>query len=146
MQKLITRCGYRCDLCLAYIHNLERNPLNRQLLSDGWFKYFGFRIPAEQICCDGCLAEQADLIDKDCPVRSCVIQRGVENCSFCTAYGERCTLLAERQVVREEVEKRCGFQIPTEDYQLFIRPYENRRRLDALRKRVTNQSSPRNQD
>ena len=146
MQKLITSCGYRWDLCLAYKPNLERNPSTRQLLSDGWFQYFGFRIPAEQICCDGCLAEEPDLVDKSCPVRLCVIQRGVENCSLCTVYGEGCMLLAERLVVREEVEERCGIEIPTEDYQLFIRPYENKRRLVALRNRVTNHSLPRYQD
>jgi hypothetical protein len=51
MEEILTRCGYRCDLCLAYRPNVEADPANQQTLSDGWHKYFGFRIPAEQIIC-----------------------------------------------------------------------------------------------
>ena len=54
---MLTRCGYRCDLCLAYAPNVSAHPENQQILSDGWFQYFGFRLPPEQIYCDGCLAE-----------------------------------------------------------------------------------------
>ena len=60
MEPILTRCGYRCDLCLAYWPNITANPANRQKLSDGWFKYFGFRIPPEEIQCDGCMSEHAD--------------------------------------------------------------------------------------
>ena len=38
MREMASRCGYRCDLCMAYAPNLESHPENRQLLSDGWFK------------------------------------------------------------------------------------------------------------
>lgn len=31
--EIITKCGYRCDLCLAYTPNVEAND-RRQLLSD----------------------------------------------------------------------------------------------------------------
>jgi hypothetical protein len=41
MEEILSRCGYRCDLCLAYRPNVEKNPSNQQVLSDGWFKYFG---------------------------------------------------------------------------------------------------------
>jgi hypothetical protein len=39
MEPILTRCGYRCDLCLAYRPNVERNPANRQVLSDGWYQF-----------------------------------------------------------------------------------------------------------
>ncbi len=48
MEPILTRCGYRCDLCLAYRPNIETNPENRQILSDGWHKCFGFPIPPEE--------------------------------------------------------------------------------------------------
>jgi Protein of unknown function (DUF3795) len=73
MEQILTRCGYRCDLCLAYRPNVEANPPERQVLSDGWHEYFGFRIPADQIVCDGCMANNPKLIDQACPVRPCVI-------------------------------------------------------------------------
>ena len=137
MQKLITRCGYRCDLCLAYRPNLEKNPSNGQLLSDGWFKYFGFHISAVEICCDGCLAEAAELVDKSCPVRPCVIRHDLKNCSYCEVYKRGCAILVERLVDREEVEHRMGAEIPPQDYQWIVRPYENKRRLGALKSNKT---------
>ena len=68
MEPVLTRCGYRCDLYLAYKPNIDRNTENVQKLSDGWYKYFGFRIPAGETYCDGCMADQPRLIDLSCPV------------------------------------------------------------------------------
>lgn len=132
MRPILTRCGYRCDLCLAYRPNVEREPSNRQKLSDGWFKYFGFRIPPGQIICDGCMADNPDLIDKGCPVRPCVIEKRVDNCAQCDQY--ICLKLKERLVVLEEVRDRLNLLIPEEDYLCFIQPYENKLRLDEWRK------------
>ncbi len=131
MPEILTRCGYRCDLCLAYRPNVEQNPANRQILSDGWYQYFGFRLRPEEICCDGCLADDPKLIDSGCPVRPCVLEKRLDNCAQCEDY--ICERLTERLVTREEVEHRLGNKIPPEDFQRFIRPYENRRRLAALR-------------
>lgn len=38
MEEVLSRCGYRCDLCLAYAPNVQAHPEYRQTLSDGWFK------------------------------------------------------------------------------------------------------------
>lgn len=130
-KQILTRCGFRCDLCLAYRPNLEANPSNARVLSDGWYKYFGFRIPADQIICDGCMADSPRLIDRSCPVRPCVIQRGLANCSECSDY--TCEKLGDRLVVYDEIKKRVGIDIPEEDRARFIAPYENKTRLEELR-------------
>ena len=132
MGEIVSRCGYRCDLCLAYRPSVEVHPAGRQELSDGWHKYFGFRIPAEEIVCDGCIAEAPRLIDKACPVRPCVIERGLANCAQCPDYA--CEKLADRLVVYEELAARTPFSIPPEDQARFIVPYENKRRLDQLKR------------
>jgi hypothetical protein len=129
--EILTRCGYRCDLCLAYRPNIETHPENRQILSDGWHRYFGFRIPPEDIVCDGCMAESPILIDKSCRVRPCVLERGLANCSQCAEYV--CARLTERLVVFEDIAAKFGEAIPEVDRARFIAPYENKRRLDALR-------------
>jgi hypothetical protein len=134
MQPILTRCGYRCDLCLAYRPNVERNPSNQQVLSDGWHKYFGFRIPPAEICCDGCMADDPHLIDRSCPVRPCVIEKGLDNCAQCESYV--CAKLRERLVVYEQVRQGFGAEIPEEDRRRFIQPYENQVRLDALRAEI----------
>jgi hypothetical protein len=131
MEPVLTRCGYRCDLCLAYRPNVETNPSNQQKLSDGWFKYFGFRLAPEKILCDGCMADHPRLIDQSCSVRPCVIERSLENCAQCEEYV--CEKLRERIVVYEQVKERVGAEIPEDDYNCFIRPYENKSRLDVLR-------------
>lgn len=131
MDPVLSHCGYRCDLCLAYKPNVERDPSNRQKLSDGWFKYFGFRIQPENIICDGCMVDSPQMIDQSCPVRPCVLSRGLENCSQCDEYS--CERLNERLVVYEAVRDRIGVEIPEDDFQCFIRPFENKRRLEALR-------------
>jgi hypothetical protein len=131
MDVILTRCGYRCDLCLAYKPNVQRNESNRQKLSDGWFKYFGFRLQPDEICCDGCMSENPHLIDQNCPVRPCVISRGIDNCSQCDEYV--CARLKERLVLYDEIRSGFGGEIPEEDRNCFIRPYENKNRLDDLR-------------
>ena len=131
MNPILTRCGYRCDLCLAYKPNIENNPANQQKLSDGWHKYFGFRIPPSEICCDGCMSNNPRLIDKNCPVRPCVIEKGLDNCSQCEQYV--CEKLTERIVVFEEFKRKINSEIPGDEYHSFIQPYENKQRLDVLR-------------
>jgi hypothetical protein len=133
MQPILTRCGYRCDLCLAYRPNVESNPANRPILSDGWQQYFGFRLPPEQICCDGCMAENPHLIDKNCPVRPCVLARGLDNCAQCDDYG--CEKLQERLVDYEALRLKSGQAIPPADRLRFILPYENKLRLEAFRRK-----------
>jgi hypothetical protein len=133
MDPSLTRCGYRCDLCLAYILNVELNPANQQKLSDGWFKYFGFRIEPQNIVCDGCMADLPRLIDQGCPVRPCVIEKGLDNCASCDEYV--CAKLKERIVLYEEVKQSFDHDIPVDDYVCFIQPYENKRRLDELKQR-----------
>jgi hypothetical protein len=133
MDPILTRCGYRCDLCLAYKPNVLQNPANQQKLSDGWHRYFGFRIPPEDIICDGCMSENPNLIDTGCPVRPCVIEKGLENCSQCELY--ICGKLEERIVRYEEIKAQHPEGIPEEDYLRFIRPYENEIRLDLLREK-----------
>jgi hypothetical protein len=131
MEPILTRCGNRCDLCLAYRPNIQDNPSNRQKLSNGFYKYYGFRLPPEQICCDGCMAADSGLIDKNCPVRPCVIERGLDNCSQCELYV--CEKYTQRLVTYEQVKQRINAEIPQDDYICFIRPYENKQRLDAIR-------------
>ena len=132
MTPILARCGYRCDLCPAYRGNIH-GPEDQQRVSDGWFKYYGFRIAPESIGCDGCLDDRPEAcrIDAACPVRSCSMTRGFETCAVCPKYG--CDDLDPRAVSRQSVEQRFGGPISEDDYQRFVLPYEGRARLDAMR-------------
>jgi hypothetical protein len=78
------------------------------------------------------MTDDPKLIDQNCAVRPCVIEKGLDNCSQCERYA--CEKLESRLVTFEEVQQRVGGEISEADYQRFIRPYENRRRLEALRR------------
>ena len=130
MDPIITKCGYRCDLCLAYRPNVEAHPENRQILSDGWHKYFGFRIPPEEIYCEGCLSVDGKQIDSGCPVRPCVIDRGIDNCAYCGDFV--CEKLQSRMVNFHEIQTRFNQPISIKDRYRFITPYESENRLKTL--------------
>lgn len=109
--------------------NIERID-RRSELSDAWFEYFGFRVPPEEIACDGCSADpRAKIQDSGCPVRPCVLSRGLENCSACGDYP--CDSISERLIDFETLA--AGRTVSDRDRELFIRPYENRVRIKELR-------------
>jgi hypothetical protein len=132
MSEIVGRCGYRCDLCPAYtgnIHGLEE----RQRVSDGWFTYYGFRIPPEQILCEGCRAENpnAKRIDSDCKIRACAITRGVDTCASCEK--SPCDELRAKFVTRSGVEDKTGASVPDKDYKAYVEPYEAEKVLNRIR-------------
>ena len=60
MEPIISKCGYRCDLCPAYESNLKSDA-DKQRMSDAWAKYCGFQIQPEQITsCPGCSVSGGD--------------------------------------------------------------------------------------
>lgn len=131
MKEILSRCGYRCDLCMAFRPNVQKNSENQQLLSDGWFRYFDFRVPAEAIVCDGCWVDDGILLDEECPVRPCVIEHGFIHCAQCQQF--ICDKLQERLVTYEELSSRMDAAIPDADRVRYIFPYENKVRLDKIR-------------
>ncbi|MBN1319566.1 MAG: DUF3795 domain-containing protein [Thermoleophilia bacterium] len=132
----MARCGYRCDLCLAYRPNTEADPSTQQALSDGWHEYFGFRIPAERIMCEGCLSDDySQTLDDECPARPCATERGWATCGECPEYERECDKLAKRLVVYQTLGAGVPHSIPEEDRIRFIAPYENKERLDRLKHR-----------
>ena len=132
MEPILSLCGMRCDLCLAYKPNVEAHPENRQILSDGWYKYFGFRVLPEEIQCTGCFAEGNPTLDNACPVRPCVIEHELQNCAGCEDY--ICARLKERLTTFEDIQAKFNQPIPEYDRILFIRPYENAARLAEIHK------------
>ncbi|MGB2805593.1 MAG: DUF3795 domain-containing protein [Candidatus Zixiibacteriota bacterium] len=127
MDKMLGRCGYRCDLCAAR----SDDPAIRQKLIDGWRKYLGHQMyTVENVRCDGCMND-GRLADKDCPVRPCAISKGVENCAHCDEYP--CDKLEGLICSREKFVNRLG-EIPEEDYNLCLRQFESEPELASIRK------------
>ena len=134
MGDIVARCGYRCNLCLAYRDN-AKSKQDKEKFRDGVFKYYGDRLTLDECYCDGCLTDDNQnpkLIDTECQVRPCVIEKSLDNCACCDQY--LCAKLTPKMIDCKKVGKRYGAHIPKEDYEQFIKPYESRKVLDRIRK------------
>jgi len=58
------------------------------------------------------------------------MEKGLNNCSDCENY--ICDKLKERLVIYKEIKDRLNHVIPEDDYTCFIRPYENKKRLQEI--------------
>lgn len=129
-KEILARCGFRCDLCPAYAGNIGKR-MDGQRISDGWHKYFGFRIPPDRIECADCLNEGRHA-DSDCPVRPCALERKVETCAHCPDFG--CDRLKSRMEFAESIIPKFA-NLQEEDFDCFFRPYLSRERLEQIHKR-----------
>ena len=131
--EIISRCGFRCDLCPAYKLNIK-NAEDQKKVSDSWHKYYGFRINPKRIICDGCMTDNSEnpsLISKNCAVRKCVQKMQIDNCAYCEKYS--CKKVEKLMVDFIEIERKYGKKISESDYSSYIMPYESRQRLDSIR-------------
>ncbi|PRX34774.1 uncharacterized protein DUF3795 [Orenia metallireducens] len=130
MEEMIGCCGHKCNLCLAYRENITSKSDQRRL-SEGWSKYFGLDISADEVYCYGCSIqiEGVKRINKVCEVRSCVLDKKLENCASCNQYP--CTQISIK-ILEYKVLDEFSEQIPLEDYQDFIKPYQSKKVLEDL--------------
>lgn len=131
MKEILTKCGYRCDLCLAYSENVKKND-RREELSKGWKDIFDIDLPAQNIVCEGCMScYNPILIDRNCPVRKCTLKKAIENCGYCSDYP--CDKLKTRIVNRQQLENKLQRKITQQEYNNFVKPYESKPRLDKIK-------------
>jgi hypothetical protein len=134
-KKYVAFCGYRCDLCPAYVKNVDKLS-NRTVIRNGWKFFFGFDVPEERIMCVGC-NEEGNHLDMDCPVLPCALRADVQNCSFCSLF-ESCDTLRSRADILDDPKKKFADKISEEEYKLFFRPYEGRKELKKQRTKKVN--------
>lgn len=138
MKDLIGKCGFNCSLCGSYKDNLKTNK-DRQEVSDGWHKYFGFRISPEKLLrCDGCQApeEENPIRYVNCRIRRCAIKNGAETCANCSAFPCEDVKANSSGHTREKIEAKLGKAIPEEDYLAFLEPYQGVKHLAQMRPSV----------
>lgn len=132
--KGLTMCGYRCDLCKAFAPNIK-NKDERELLSDMWMKYYELNIPADRIYCDGCrcFREDAKRIDMNCPVRKCVIEKGIGHCGDCIDFP--CIIFEERRGLSlKEAREKLGDIFCEDEFSSCLQAYDNMTRLKEYKK------------
>jgi len=83
-----SRCGNRCDLCLIYRPNVEKED-RRAKVCAAWDKLGLSKYPPAETICDGCLSDKEDAVllsSGACKARPCVIGRGLPHCGHCPDY------------------------------------------------------------
>ncbi len=128
MEPILAKCGYRCDLCLAFEANLKSEQ-DKKRLSKALARYYSCRVRPEEIHpCKGCQAA-TEAPDKDCQVYPCVRRKGLDNCGACPQFG--CDRLKTRMDVVEQCLAKHS-DVSNEDYRLFFRPYLSRAALTQI--------------
>lgn len=87
-EKVLAKCGMRCDLCLIYRPNVEKED-RRGEICNAWKKIWkGYEPDPDTTICDGCGCESqnAVLFSQNCVTRKCVIEKGLVHCGYCEQY------------------------------------------------------------
>lgn len=107
MSKTIAVCGLICEDCKAFIATQKDDDELRQKVVDAW-STDEERLELGDIDCDGCtVGGRLHSFCAVCEVRSCGLERGVENCAYCGEYpcGKLEKLLKSFQTVSGEEAK-----------------------------------------
>ena len=134
MDKIFSKCGMRCDLCLIYRPNVEKEDRRAEICS-AWKKMWdGFDPNPDTVICDGCCCEEegATLFTPMCEVRKCVMDKELMHCGYCKEYP--CGIFPaeptqEETIHKIEVEKQWTW----EDEKL-MEAYACKKYMDEFRK------------
>jgi len=131
---ITSRCGNRCDLCLVYRPNVEKEDRRAEVCAT-WDKLGLCKYPPDETICDGCMSNKEDAIllsSGACKARPCVIERGLEHCGYCPDYP--CDIFpAEPDAEDFYAEmKRKGVDWTAAD-DAMMEPYHAKRVMDTFR-------------
>lgn len=86
-ERLLAFCGIDCKECPAYIATQQDDQEQLKKTAEGWSTPES-KLTPEDIICDGCLFQEKRLASftSECPVRSCAIEKHIENCGLCDDY------------------------------------------------------------
>jgi len=116
MQDIFSKCGFNCGRCPAFKENIKTDE-DRQRGSEGWKKYYGFRIRIDRMYCDGCQTnddEHPVLLAPSCTIRKCAIKNHVQTCAHCSEFNVCMheSKIFNPDINREKIEDRLGAPIP----------------------------------
>ena len=135
MGEIVARCGFRCDECGAYNRD-NHSQDDRLKVAAAWMKYFGLNLAPEKLRCNGCWGDAcvgSDLPDPSCPIRACVMERGMNTCADCFDYP--CEKMETRMKGIEEVMLRFKDSITHAEFDAYLAPYDARKTLNEIRDR-----------
>ena len=134
MDKIFSKCGMRCDLCLLYRPNVNEDDRRREICSVYSKMFQGFDPDPDTIICDGCSCEKEDpvLFDPMCKTRKCVVAKGLVHCGYCDQYP--CDIFPAEPTQEELVQKIDVEKQWTWEDEKLMEAYACKKNMDAFRK------------
>jgi len=93
MSEAMAYCGLVCQTCPIYLATREENKTEQERMraeiAQICKEQYGMEYGREDITdCDGCRTVSNRLFPacKNCPIRNCAMQKGIENCAYCSEY------------------------------------------------------------
>ena len=136
---IYSRCGQRCDLCLVYRPNVEKEDRREAICAVFRKAIPGYDPDPQTIICDGCQNADKDgavLVTIECKARVCVGERKLEHCGYCSDYP--CDIFPAEPDADEfymEMARRGVNWTPEDDE--MMEPYNPKRFMDEWRKNRT---------
>jgi len=133
--EVYSRCGNRCDLCLIYRPNVEKEDRRAEICAT-WDKLGSEKYDPAAVICDGCLAQgdgKMCFSAGACKARPCAIKRGIPHCGHCRDFpcGDF-TAEPGADEFHREMERR-GVDWTAKDDEM-MEPYNPKRYMDEWRK------------
>ncbi len=124
MKEKLAVCGYRCDLCTVFKDNIER--IGKDEVKAGFVIYFNHELDSGILKgCRGCPEDG----DDECTVKICAKEKKIANCGLCDDFP--CDKLQEKMGVIDKYFADIS-ALPVRDQELFVKPYQNRQRLQQI--------------
>jgi hypothetical protein len=93
MTEMVAYCGLTCQTCPIYLATRQESKEEQASMRAEIVKLckeqYGINYKLEDITdCDGCRTEGGRLFSacKNCPIRKCAREKGLENCAYCAEY------------------------------------------------------------
>jgi len=93
MNEMLSYCGLLCNNCPVFLADRESNSIKKQKMKSEIVsmckEHYGLNYNLNDInSCDGCTSDSGQLFTgcKNCGIRKCVIQKGLNNCAYCEDY------------------------------------------------------------
>lgn len=131
---IYSKCGMRCDLCLVYRPNVEKEDRRAEICSVFKKMNPGYEPDPHTIICDGCNSEKEcpALLDSECKARQCVLEKGFPHCGYCDAFP--CAIFPA-EPTEEELKQKIDIEKQwTWDDQSLMAAYQCRKNMEEFRK------------
>ena len=134
--RVFSKCGMRCDLCLVYRPNVDREDRREEICKVFGKVWEGYEPNPKEIICDGCLAlgENVTLFSPECKTRKCVFNKGLEHCGYCEKYP--CDIFPSEPTHEELIQKIDVEKQWTWEDEKLMEAYSCKKNMDEFRRNL----------